>query len=393
MLKRLGDSIISKLGIGSRKNYMAVRNGQSGVEHCPSGTLGVPEPFMASLIDRELLNDHFMPIGGNRVHFYTPFEKLAILAVHQALQQANIDAAAPQVQFILSTTKGNIGLLEQPEHPYGPQRVHLWQSARLLAQFFGNSNEPLVVSNACISGLCAQIQADRLLALGQHSVAVVVGAEVLSKFIISGFQSFKALSPTRCRPFDAARDGLNLGEGAACIVYQRREADCPMAPGEMRLSGGAIRNDANHISGPSRTGEGLYNAITAVRGGHSEPPAFISAHGTATPYNDEMEAIALSRAGLLSAPTFSLKPHFGHTLGAAGVLETVISMHALADGVALGSWGAEHLGVSHKVNITPEMRPAQGATFLKLMSGFGGSNAAIAVSTSPNTTNTSQPCE
>ena len=225
MLNRLGDSIITKLGIGSRKNYMAVSNGLSGVERCAAGTFGLPEPFMASLVDRELLDDHFMPIGGNRIRFYTAFEKLAILAAHHALQQAQIDAAEPHVLFVLSTTKGNIGLLDEPEHPYGPHRIHLWQSARLIAQFFGNANEPLVVSNACISGVCAQIQADRLLSQSPHSVAIVIGAEVLSKFVISGFQSFKALSATRCRPFDAQRDGLNLGEAAACIVYQKADAE------------------------------------------------------------------------------------------------------------------------------------------------------------------------
>lgn len=395
MLNRLGDSIITKLGIGSRKNYMAVSNGLSGVERCTAGTFGLPEPFMASLVDRELLDDHFMPIGGNRIRFYTAFEKLAILAAHHALQQAQIDAAEPHVLFVLSTTKGNIGLLDEPEHPYGPHRIHLWQSARLIAQFFGNANEPLVVSNACISGVCAQIQADRLLSQSPHSVAIVIGAEVLSKFVISGFQSFKALSATRCRPFDAQRDGLNLGEAAACIVYQKADADTPIAPGCIRLLGGAIRNDANHISGPSRTGEGLYNAIAATRRHLGDAqPAFVSAHGTATPYNDEMEAIALSRAGLLEVPTFSLKPHFGHTLGAAGVIETIIGMYALTDGVALGSLGFEQLGVSHGVNIAPQTRPTQGNTFLKLMSGFGGSNAAMALGTAAqNNANTSQPCE
>lgn len=390
MLNRLGDSIITKLGIGSRKNYMAVRNGLSGVEHCPVGTLGLPEPFMASLIDRQWLDAQFMTIGGNRVHFYTAFEKVAILAAHQAIQEAKIDAAAPDVLFVLSTTKGNVDLLDNANHPYGANRVHLWQSARLIAQHFGNCNEPIVVSNACISGLCAQIQADRMLALGKHSVAVVIGAEVLSKFVVSGFQSFKALSAKRCRPFDAQRDGLNLGEAAACIVYQHAEENSPLAAGQTCLLSGAIRNDANHISGPSRTGEGLYNAIVAARSATTELPAFVSAHGTATPYNDEMESIALSRAELLDVPIFSLKPHFGHTLGAAGVLETIIGMYALADGVALGSQGFEQLGVSHSVNIASETRPAHGSTFLKLMSGFGGSNAAMVVK---HNANTSQTCE
>lgn len=392
MLQRIGDCILTKLGFGTRANYMAVRNGLSGVEPCCAGTMGIPEPFMASLMDRSWIDEQFMSIGGNRVYYYTPFEKVAILAAHRAIGEAKIDAAAPDVLFVLSTTKGNVELLDTPNHPYGENHLYLWRSAQLLTQFFGNTNIPVVVSNACISGVCAQIQADRLLSTGKYTTAIVIGAEMLSKFVVSGFQSFKALSNSRCRPFDATRDGLNLGEGAACIVYKHVEANTAPAPGAIRLLSGAIRNDANHISGPSRTGEGLHNAIDAtMRGINPNQLAFVSAHGTATPYNDEMESIALSRSGMLEVPIFSLKPHFGHTLGAAGVLETIIGFNALTDGEIPASMGFETTGTSHAVNISAQPRSTNKSMFMKLLSGFGGSNAAMVVEHTP--INTSKPCE
>ncbi len=392
MLQRIGDCILTKLGFGTRANYMAVRNGLSGVEPCCAGTMGIPEPFMASLMDRSWIDEQFMSIGGNRIYYYTPFEKVAILATHRAIGEAKIDAAAPDVLFVLSTTKGNVELLDTPNHPYGENRLYLWRSAQLLAQFFGNTNTPVVVSNACISGVCAQIQADRLLSTGKYTTAIVIGAEMLSKFVVSGFQSFKALSSSRCRPFDATRDGLNLGEGAACIVYKHVEANTAPAPGAIRLLSGAIRNDANHISGPSRTGEGLHNAIdAAMRGINPNQLAFVSAHGTATPYNDEMESIALSRSGMLEVPVFSLKPHFGHTLGAAGVLETIIGFNALTDGEIPASMGFETTGTSHAVNISAQPRSTNKSMFMKLLSGFGGCNAAMVVEHTP--INTSKPCE
>ena len=135
----------------------------------------------------------------------------------------------------------------------------LGQSASLVARYFGNPNQPVVVCNACISGVCAQIEAMRALRSGRYDCAVVVGADEQSPFIISGFLSFKALTDTPCRPFDKDRTGLNLGECAATVVLQAADA-----PAGWVLECGSIRNDANHISGPSRTGEGSYLALMEV---------------------------------------------------------------------------------------------------------------------------------
>lgn len=370
---RIADNIISSLGFTSAENYSAVMQGISGVS-LHSNHFNLPQPFMASLVSRELVAEHFDKICGTNFK-YTPFEQICILSAYNALSLTSIDASSPDVLFVLSTTKGNVDLLDGNSSSYDSDRVFLWRSAQLVAQFFGNKNQPIVVSNACISGVCAQIYANKALQSGRYKTVVVVGGELLSKFVISGFQSFKALSSERCKPFDVNRVGLNLGEAAATIIYQPGEAK---QAGDVELVDGAIRNDANHISGPSRTGEGLFNAISRVmREKNMAQVSFINAHGTATAYNDEMESIAITRAGLQQTPTNSLKAFFGHTLGAAGVLESIISMNALRNNVVINSLGFDSLGVSSPISISSQIQKGTKPLFLKLLSGFGGSNAAL----------------
>jgi 3-oxoacyl-[acyl-carrier-protein] synthase-1 len=157
-------------------------------------------------------------------------------------------------------------------------------------------------------------------------------------------------------------------------------------PGDAVLCGGAIRNDANHISGPSRTGEGSFRALQAVIADLEQPAeqlAFVNVHGTATPYNDEMESIALERAGLSSVPINALKGYYGHTLGTAGVLETLLSIEAVRHGTVLATRGFTQLGVSRPVDIAAQLRTTARRTFVKLLSGFGGCNAAIRVHVMP----------
>ncbi|MDR3365362.1 MAG: beta-ketoacyl synthase [Prevotellaceae bacterium] len=368
-----GDSIISSLGFTAGENYRAVASGQSGIRPC-SAFKGLPEPLVASTIDRERLADSFATLCP-RSDGYTMLEQAAILSVAGAAAQAQVDLSGPDVLFILSSTKGNVHLLDENEKGFSPEHLYLWHTARLIAEYFGNPNEPLAVSNACISGACAQIAALRELASGAYSHAVVVGVEMLSKFIILGFQSLKALSPEPCRPFDAARAGLNLGEAAAAIIYSRVAAE---AASGVALLRGAIRNDANHISGPSRTGEGSYLALNALlREAAPDDVAFVNAHGTATAYSDSMEAIAITRAGLGAAAVNSLKGYFGHTLGAAGVLESVISARALASETALATHGFKDGEKEHPLNVTDKNIHTQKARCVKMLSGFGGCNAAL----------------
>lgn len=378
MTTLLGDNIISALGFTTEENYRNVRQGVSGLTYFADG-FGLPEPFVAASIDDEALEQGFATLESSFSKEYTKLEKAAILSVSEALKNTGVDPADKRVLFILSTTKGNVFLLESAdkESVYEPDQIYLWRSAELIARHFGNTNTPWVISNACISGASALIAGQRALQAKLYDYVIITGTDMLSRFIISGFQSFKALSQEPCKPFDVNRNGLNVGETAATIILTEKE-EADLQPGDILLTKGAIRNDANHISGPSRTGEGAYLALQYILKGidHNEL-AFVNAHGTATPYNDEMESIAITRAGLHDKPVNSLKGYFGHTLGAAGVLESIISTHALKEGIALKTCGFETLGVSNPLSVVTQTQPAQGTRCINMLSGFGGCNAAL----------------
>lgn len=375
LIVRTGDNLLTPLGMDTASTLRAVLAGESSLRRY-EGVWGLPEPFVASLLDFGAIDRAFARrYVDHRLEDYSDFERMAILSAADALDESAIDPSSDRVLFFLSTTKGNVSLLERENSLR--DEVLPDSSARRIAAFFGNPNPAIVVSNACTSGLCAQIAAMRALWSGRCDHAVVIGAERQSRFIVSGFQSFKALSPEACRPFDRNRAGLNLGEAAATIVYARRRRD-EVSGSDWVACRGAIRNDANHISGPSRTGEGCYRALRAVlQGVDPTDLAVVNTHGTATLYNDEMEAIALDRAGLSDVPVNGLKGCFGHTMGAAGVLETILTMHALDAGTVLGTRGYTECGVSRPLRLTARHTPTSRHCFVKMLSGFGGCNAAL----------------
>jgi 3-oxoacyl-[acyl-carrier-protein] synthase-1 len=344
----IGCGLVTPVGNTPSEVLTAVRAGKSAFRLYD----GWPEPYYASLLDRE---------GFEGPSF---FDHIALQAARTAVQEAGIDASSARVGLVLSTIKGNIEKIDSED-------VSLAAAAATLAKGLGVTTAPVVVSNACISGLAALLQGVRMLRSGAYDHVIVVGAEVQSRFIVTGFQSLKALSLNPCKPFDAQRDGLNVGEAAAAMVLSTREC-------EWEIVEGAVRNDANHISGPSRTGEGSYNALRYVLEGVSaDELAFVNVHGTATRYNDQMEAIALNRAGLQDLPINALKGIFGHTMGAAGILESIVSIKACDAGVVLPTQGFSQMGVEPAVNVSALERKTDKKAFVKLLSGFGGVNGAL----------------
>ena len=358
VVKVIAHHAITPLADGSHENYRLIKEGHSAVQHHSGKEWELAEDFMAGLIAT--------PLASPRA------TTMALHSIRRALQQLAEPLPLDDTLLIISTTKGNINLINgDDEAP-----VRLGAMAEDIAHELGLTMRPLVVSNACTSGVCAQVAAQRALTAGLCHNAIVCGVEAQSRFIVSGFQSFHALAPDHCRPFSANREGLNVGEAAATMVYTLSDE---VKPADWILEAGAIRNDANHISGPSRTGEGSYRALrTVMAGTEANELAFVSVHGTATPYNDEMESIAIDRAGLLDVPVCSLKGYYGHTMGAAGVLETILSMEALEDSTVPATLGYDdQLGVSHPVAVASTNRPTNKQSFIKLISGFGGCNAAI----------------
>jgi 3-oxoacyl-[acyl-carrier-protein] synthase-1 len=286
--------------------------------------------------------------------------------------------------IILSSTKGNIDLLASADNNgFDKKRLTLWETGNVITKHFGNPNTALIVSNACISGVLAMIMGKRLLEENTYDTIIVSGGDILTHFVVSGFQSFKAVSNEVCKPYDASRDGISLGEACGTVILTNIAS--LRSPDSILIKGGASSNDANHISGPSRTGDGLSLAIEKTLKEANVKSAdidFISGHGTATPYNDEMESQALTASELQNVPMNSLKSYFGHTLGAAGIIESVAGIHSIKNDTLIGTYNFKELGVTKPINIIRETRKQKLNNCLKTAAGFGGCNAAILFSKS-----------
>ena len=351
MVVKIADNILSPLGLTTNENLRAVQEHRSALSL--HQLWDIPEPFMASLFAEGQLLEH-------------SYEGALRQSISQALSQVpEVDVTSSKTVLILSSTKGQTT---------GTDGEPMCETAARLARHFGIQTQPVTVSNACISGLAAQILAMRLLDMGLYDVAIVAGCDIQTKFIVSGFQSFHAVSDEPCRPFDEDRFGLNLGEAAATMVFARR---AEASVNDWVMTRGAVRNDAFHISGPSKTAEGCYRALRCVmEGEQKERIACISAHGTATLYNDDMESRAIDRAGMADTLVSGLKGYFGHTMGAAGLLETILTMHAIDEGWVPGTRGFSAGGTSCELRVSAEHETTDKRQFIKLMSGFGGCNAA-----------------
>ena len=370
----LSTNILSPLGLDSAQNYSAVKEGRSALRSF-RGWGGVPGQHCLGVFPEDMREA--LSVDG-----FTWFESLVIRSVKDAATSAGLDLSSERLGFILSTTKGNVenlGMEPAQDDNYSAPG----ECAGKIARHLGIVTPPIVVCNACISGVTAQVFAARLIRAGIYDRVVVCGADTVNAFCLAGFGSFKALSPEPCRPFDIERMGLNIGEGAATMILSGCDADNAGGTG-WSLQSYFLNNDAYHISAPSPSGEGV---LRAIRGTLTEEKrqslATVCVHGTATMFNDQMEAMALGDAGLQDVPLTALKPYYGHTMGAAGIIEPVIAMMAAAEGVVLPVPGFEECGVSRPVNVSSAARSTSGHGLLKIISGFGGCNGAAYYSTRP----------
>lgn len=363
-------SIYSSLGDTSAANYAKLYQGESALA---LNTFG-KEKYWSSLIDKNELQNKFMPLASPSK--YTYLEMMMILAIQEVLD-ASKKSISSKTGVIIATTKGNVEVLDKSSAFYNsPERAYLNVLGKTIQTFFKIKHEPIILSNACVSGSLALLVAKRLLESNQYDDILVVSGDRITNFIMSGFASFQAVSPVPCKPFSKHRVGVSLGEAAA-VAWVSKNSNNASA----QILSGSSCNDANHISGPSRTGEGLFRSIVnaSAQLQHKVEFDFISAHGTATPYNDEMEAIAFNRLGLENVPLHSLKGYYGHTLGASGLLETLIGIECMNHNNCVASKGFDELGVSKPLNVLKEnfAKPIQ--TFLKTASGFGGCNTALII--------------
>lgn len=355
---------INPLGNTVSDIYQAMKSGKTGISK-HENAFGLGKDEFLGVIDESLL-----PEGPSakiyRMLDSTLSQTLSGITDKEILKSQN-------TRLIVCSTKGDIDELENQNS----EGANLNQLSNYISEKTGLSTTPLIVSSACISGLLGIINAARMIQQGLADHVLVVGVDQVTKFTLSGFISFYATASGVSMPYDKTRDGINLGEAAASAILSKEASIFKNS--EAEYLGGASANDANHISGPSRTGEGLYRSVTrALADAHVETTKvdYISAHGTATAFNDEMESIAFDRAGLNDKPLNSFKGYFGHTLGAAGLIESLLGIESLQQRTLVKSYNYQTQGVSKDINVLSENLDGDFSVLLKTASGFGGSNAA-----------------
>ena len=361
---------ITPLGFTLETNIQNIENGVSGIRLHENLDL-MKTSFYASIIDDEILNSAFAKVS--KSDDFTRLEKMMILALQPIVEKSK-DSLNSKTGLILSTTKGNITALKNQTQE-NLKSAQLSELAKKVFSFFGFQTEPIVVSNACVSGILAVSVAKRLIQSEMYDNIFIVAGDEVSEFVLSGFNSFQAISDLPCKPYSKNRTGVTLGEATTAVLVSANAKNA-----KVKIIGDGSINDANHISGPSRTGEGLFRSIkSAVEEAKINPNQidYISAHGTATPFNDEMEGIALNRIGLENVPVNSLKGFYGHTLGASGLLETVIGIESALQNKLYFSMGFDETNLSQPIAIIEKNKNKEINYFLKTASGFGGCNTAI----------------
>ena len=286
-------NIISSLGFTSEANFDQLVHEKSGIKKYQGENIA---SYYSSKVDQEKVNSEFKKIGN--IELYTTLEKMMMLSVNSILSTSNYKITE-RTGLIIATTKGNIDTLSPSSKFYSdPKRSYLYELGNQINNFFGFKNEAIVLSNACVSGVLAVAVAQRFINDGVYDEVIIVSGDLVSEFILSGFASFQAISNEPCKPYSKNRTGITIGEAVASILVTSKKKK-----NATQVLGSGSCNDANHISGPSRTGEGLVMSIESALNEakiDANEIDYISAHGTATNYNDEMEAVAFSRLKMLT---------------------------------------------------------------------------------------------
>ena len=284
--------------------------------------------------------------------------------------------------LITASTKGCIDAMERLQEGFDPSQVPMGQLLGLISRRFALGSYGININAACASSTIAVSRAASLIAAGRSEAVLVVCMDLVSEFVFSGFSALQALSPGACRPFDRGRDGLTLGEGGAALLLMSRERAAREGRPELGIvAGWGAANDATHITAPARDGCGLIQSVHQALGRAAigaEQIAAISAHGTATPYNDQMELTAFGAIfGERAVPMHSVKGSIGHTLGAAGGIEVALGLKCLEKGKLPATVGLREPEEAGERFLSRSVQPIEGSYLLSTNSGFGGVNAAV----------------
>lgn len=291
----------------------------------------------------------------------------------------DLPALPENTQLICSTTKGGVDDLTTDPHSDAGQP---WAVGAELSKRLGLSGSPLMISAACASGAIAVINGAMRIAMGECDNVLVIGFDLISNFVLSGFDSLKALSPDGAKPFDIDRNGLSLGEAGGWLLLSAADEAADESGILGLVDGWAVSCDATHITAPCRQGSGLKRVLQQIKQGSGVTIGGINAHGTGTVYNDAMELLAFSECCDDRTPLCSVKGSLGHSLAAAGVIETLLSSKSLHHGFLPPTYGLERAAESRCLVSGQNELPLTSNSILSTNSGFGGINSGILL-TSP----------
>lgn len=389
-----GAGMVTPLGLGWKTNAAGFRAGRTAFRPVSLFDAGRQRVKTAAEVD---LPSALPPakLDDRRLSRLDRSGKMLLLAAHEAWRQSGWEPAE-DLPLVLGTTGGGMlfgeayfrQALQQP-YPHRGQalRAVCYQpqvQARWLMEALDFRGPITIVSNACASGANAIGQAWELIRSGQAARVMAGGYDSLSEMVFSGFDSLQALSPTVCRPFDARRDGLALGEGAAVVALETLES--AQARGAIilgELIGYASSIDRHHLTQPHPQGgatQAVMKSACAAARVTPEEVGYINAHGTGTLLNDSSEAAAISQwAGRRAAtlPVSSTKADIGHLLGAAGAVEAVVCLMVLREQWLPPETAFETPDPACQFPVVQRPQDARVDVALSNSFGFGGVNATL----------------
>jgi len=411
-----GEGIVSAIGLNKQEVLSSLQEGRTGIGEMHylqsvHHELPVGEVKLSNEQMKEMLG-----ISPSKVMSRTAL--MGMLAIQQALEDTGFTATPTEngmdlshdtssdplrILLVSGTTVGGMDITElsydclsrqlERGESLSPEDIELLKhhdcgnSTQQMADHFGIFDDVTTISTACSSAANAIMLGARLLKMGRADVVVAGGTEALSRFHLNGFNSLMILDHEPCRPFDATRAGLNLGEGAAYVVLEPEEqAKARKVEPHAYLTGYGNACDAFHQTASSENGEGAYLAMMeALQTAHLKPSdiQYVNAHGTGTPNNDQSESVSLHRVFGDKMPWVSSTKSFtGHTTSASGSIETVISILALQHHFVPGNLGWKN---QMENGITPTLGEsnAQLENVLCNSFGFGGNDTSLVISAKP----------
>lgn len=387
-----GAGVVSAIGCGKEETLKSLLDDKSGigrVRHLKTEHTELPVGEV-KMSNEELCK----ALGLNPEESHSRTKLLGIMALKEALEEAHISRHAEsneasriqsEISLISGTTVGGMDITERNFMQSGYSKEHLCgATTNAIADYFGIFSRTLTPSTACSSALNAIILGCSIIKAGMADMVVAGGTEALTMFHLNGFNSLMILDKEPCRPFDATRAGLNLGEGAAYVVLEsaesvKRRGVTPIGA----VTGTANRCDAFHQTATSPEGEGATQSMLAAlkeAGLKPEEIDYINAHGTATPNNDLTEIAAFRRVFGEQIPPFSSTKGFtGHTTSASGSIETVICLLAMQNGFIPASHNCHAPMDPVAVPVMQTIRNTRLHHVMCNSFGFGGNDSTIIV--------------